>query len=86
MPEPLIFVQPEPLVPGGSSAGTTPVPRTMFRTSGPTDWSYPLLNVKGEKETKLSLLPRTLCRSFKDLHSAGAKNKKTARAGGEVFA
>lgn len=64
---------------GGPETGTTPVLRTTCFASGPKDWSYSPKE-RGEKETKLSLLPRTPCRSFKRLHSAGLKNKKP-RAG-----
>ena len=60
---------------GGSEAGTTPVLRTTCFASGPKDWSYSPKE-RGEKETKLSLLPRTPCRSFKRLHSAGLKKQK----------
>lgn len=84
--EPLVFAGSEPLVSSGSRAGTTPVHSIPGSDYGSTNGSYPLLNVKGEKETKLLLLLRTLCRSFRDLHSADAKPKKTARAGEEVFA
>jgi hypothetical protein len=73
------------VVPGGSARRTISVRRTSGSGRGPWEWSY---SPKGEreKETKLSLLPRTSCRSFRDLHSAGAKPKKTARAAWEVFA
>jgi hypothetical protein len=64
---------------GGSETGTTPVLRTTCFASGPKDWSYSPKE-RGEKETKLSLLPRTPCRSFKRLHSAGLKKQKP-RAG-----
>ena len=60
---------------GGSETGTTPVLRTTCFASGPKDWSYSPKE-RGEKETKLSLLPRTPCRSFKRLHSAGLKKQK----------
>ena len=64
---------------GGSETGTTPVLRTTCFASGPKDWSYSPKE-RGEKETELSLLPRTPCRSFKRLHSAGLKKQKP-RAG-----
>jgi hypothetical protein len=64
---------------GGSETGTTPVLRTTGSAGGPKDWSYSPKE-RGEKETKLSLLPRTPCRSFKRLHSAGLKKQKP-RAG-----
>ena len=60
---------------GGSETGTTPVLRTTCFASGPKDWSYSPKE-RGEKETELSLLPRTPCRSFKRLHSAGLKKQK----------
>ena len=65
---------------GGSETGTTPVLRTTCFASGPKDWSYSPKE-RGEKETELSLRPRTPCRSFKRLHSAGLKKQKP-RAGG----
>ena len=68
----------------GSETGTTPVPRTTWFQHGSTDRSYPLLNVEGEKETTLSLLPRIWCRSFKLLHHAGLKKQKP-RAGVAAF-
>jgi hypothetical protein len=73
------------VVPDGSALRTTSVHRTSGPGRGPREWSY---SPKGEreKETKISLLPRTLCRSFRDLHSAEAKTEKSARAGEEVFA
>ena len=62
-------------------AGTTrsEPPGTTGSAGGPKDWSYSPKE-RGEKETKLSLLPRTPCRSFKRLHSAGLKKQKP-RAG-----
>jgi len=73
------------VIAGGSALRTTTVRRTSGSGRGPWEWSYPPKR-RGRRRLNSPFSPRTLCRSFGDLHSADAKPKKTARAGEEEAA